>query len=139
MKKLITIILLLALITPMAALADRDPIVGSYYALQDYKLYPETAPDDSIDMIIMVLTFYEDGTIMNTENDISGRTGKQVFSSAGKWEKTDTGYKISLIGLGEGEGILEEDAVLIPLQNFGHLRLHKLITLNPYKDYVLNY
>lgn len=139
MKKLVAVVLLLALIAPAAALADHDPIVGSYYALQDYILYPEVSPADNIDMIIMVLTFYEDGTIMNTENDISGKTGTTSFNSIGKWEKTDNGYIVSLIGLGEGKAIVEDDAILIPIQDTWLLRLHKLVTLNPYKDYVLNY
>ena len=140
MKKLVAVILLLALIVPAAALADRDPIVGSYYSVFDYTLYPEMATSSGgFDIMLMILTFYEDGTIMSTENDIVGKTGTQHFGALGKWEKTDTGYNISLIGLGEGEIIIEENSILVPIQTMGHLRMYKMMILNPYKDYVLNY
>lgn len=35
MKKLIAVIMILALLAPAAVLADRDPIVGSWYFLYD--------------------------------------------------------------------------------------------------------
>ena len=43
MKKLIAVIMILALLAPAAVLADRDPIVGSWYFLYDKALYPEFA------------------------------------------------------------------------------------------------
>ena len=140
MKKLVAVVLLLAMIAPAAALSERDPVVGSYYTIQDYSLYPEMASTGGgVDMIIMVLTFYEDGTIMMTENDITGKDGKQVFSALGKWTKTNTSYNVSLIGWGEGDLIIEENSVLIPVQEMGHLRMHKMEPMNPYKDLVISY
>ena len=140
MKKLITIILILALLLPASALADRDKIVGSWYVLNDYTEYPELAStSNGCDIIIMIYTFFEDGTIMCTENDIVGKTGNVQSSPTGKWEKTGDTYKYSMIGF--GEGIIkfeEENSILLSFLDQGYFRMHKMICLNPYKDYVFN-
>ena len=142
MKKLL-IILVIAMILPVAAFADMpDYIVGNWYVVQDYVKYPELGSiNPGCDYVITVYTFRSDGVILCTENFISGDTGSPKFNPAGKWERTgDNLYKYSLIGLGEGTAKLEKsNCLLISVQDMPntYLRMNKMYSMNPYSDYVV--
>lgn len=138
MKRLITLILILALAVPALTFAeDKEPIIGCWYLFFDSKVTPEFASAfENYDYIIAVYTFLEDGTIACTENDVKNGSGTPLFSAAGKWEKDGSKYKCSIIGFGEGSSYVEEDALFIQTQTPNtYLKLHKLIPLNPYADY----
>ena len=141
MKKLLTVILILALLLPAAAWADDlDPIVASWYMVYDTQLYPEMAANfPGIDFAIAIYTFRSDGRVMCTENDVSGDTGTPMYNVAGKWSKENGTYNYSIIGLGEGTVLLENDQILLSLKQYqgAYMRLHKMIPFDPYSDYVI--
>ena len=102
MKKLITAILILALLLPAAALADnRDPIVGTWYVCFDIKGSPMESSFPDFVTTVMLFTFSESNDISYIELDY---TDTSVTPStrivAGKWEKTGNEYKTSIIGAG---------------------------------------
>lgn len=141
MKKLITIILILAMLLPAAALAeDRDPIVGSWYMLYDKSLYPEMAANFSnTDLIIMIFSFQEDGTVIVTENDITNGVSKASGAVAGKWEKGDPLYKYSILGMGQGDAYVDEGCIYLNIgteDQRGYFRMRKMEPMNPYADYI---
>ena len=139
MKKLITVILILALILPAAAIAENDPVVGNWYFLFDASDYPELASMfDNVDIAFSVYWFTESGTIMSTELSVTEGTGTTNFVSAGRWSKENTGYKYSIIGLGEGKGILEGDNLFLSIQNAEgvYMMMRRMVPFNPYNDYV---
>jgi len=138
MKKLLAIILLIAVLLPAAALADPDPIVGSWYLCYDKLEAPEMAYTfEGYDKVIVIYNYTEEGYISVLEGDINGMSCSPVFYTAGKWEKTDTGYKCSIIGSGEINLILEGDYLFSQIpDSVGYMTMRRIIPLNPYKDVV---
>ena len=141
MKKLIAIILIIALVMPaLAAAEDRDPIVGSWYMLYDKELYPEMSANFSnCDWIIMVFSFLEDGTVICTENDITNNAGIPTSGTAGKWEKGNPLYKYSIVGLGQGDAYVENGCIYLHIgdeNQEAYFRMRKMEPMNPYADYI---
>ena len=140
MKKLLAVVLILALLLPVAALADdtADPIIGHWYLLFDKNVSPELASNfQDNDYIFMIFSFLSDGTILQSEIDIKDKTGNPYSGSAGKWERSGYDYSYSIIALGSGKALLEGDSLLLQMQNSTiYLKLHKLIPLDAYNDYV---
>lgn len=115
MKKLITIILILALALPAAALAEEmDPIVGNWYVLLEIPGTPfETVVPDYTQMIV-ILTFAEDGQIVYAEMDYKGTTVEMKQPRVwGKWEKKDGQYSVSLISVGTDEAFFHDDLLYV--------------------------
>ena len=140
MKRLLIILLALALVLPVSAFAaDTDPIVGQWYFAFDSVATPEFAYNFApYDKVIGIYLFLESGTVMCLELDLQNETGTPTYVAQGKWEKVDDQYNYSIMGFGEGTAILEEDTLLLGLQNANGIcvRLRRLIPFNPYKDYV---
>lgn len=139
MKKLITVILVLALLLPAAALgSDPDPIVGYWYMFIDLKAYPElSAAYGDYDHLISLYYFDESGVIYLLENDVKAGSASPVFTGGGKWEKAQDGYNVSIIGLGETTLSISDDIALLNVTKYSvSAKLRKIITFNPYTDYV---
>lgn len=139
MKKLIAVIMILILVVPAAALADRDPIVGSWYFLYDKSVYPELASSfGNADVSFSVYWFTESGTIMSTDLSATGTTGEASFATAGRWSKADYGYTYSIIAIGEGTVLLDDDRILLSLQSVDnyYMAMPRMVPFNPYRDYV---
>ena len=141
MKKLLAVILIMGLILPAAALAeDPDPIVGSWYLLYDKSLFPEMASTfNGSDIAISVYWFMENGTIMSTENSITGTSGAPSFITAGRWSKSVDSYNYGVIGLGEGTALVEDDKILLSLPGSDgyYMVMHRMIPFDPYHDYLM--
>ena len=134
MKKLFCLLFVLVLL-PIVAFAD-DDIVGSWYMCFDKNATPEFASAfQDCDVIISVYTFWADGTITLFENDITDKSGTPIYTPTGKWEKTSSGYTYSIISLGSGAAIVDNDYIYLEVSTPVYLRLHKLIPLDPYTDY----
>ena len=75
MKRLITIILILSLAVPAAAVAETDPIVGGWYIMLDYHdmPYEDTSLTSGKNYMIYMLFFEENGSI-------SGFSGESLQS-----------------------------------------------------------
>lgn len=141
MKKLIAFIMILAMLMPAAAMAaDPDPIVGSWYLLYDKSLFPEMASTfNGADIAISVYWFMENGTIMSTENSITGTSGVPKFITAGRWSKSADSYNYGVIGLGEGTALVEDDKILLSLPGSDgyYMVMHRMIPFDPYHDYLM--
>ena len=139
MKKLITIILILALLLPAAAPAeDQEPIVGCWYVYYSKAVTPELATSyQNYDRVIAVYIFNADGTITCLEHDYKeGGTDLPMYNSAGKWGHEGNDYKYSIIGLGEGKAFVKDGFIYLGIQNnMFYLKLRWLYPFNPYQDY----
>lgn len=139
MKKLIALILIMAVLVPAAALADneRDPIVGSYYILFDSVLHSEFKESfGNNDLIVCVYSFMDDGRIIITENDIAGSDCTPINGVTGKWEKSGFKYTFSIVGFGTGEAYLKDNDIYLQMPKGYYMKLHALIPFDPYGDYV---
>ena len=142
MKKLITLILALALLLPSAAsLADDpDPIVGCWYMYYDKKFAPELsfAMGDT-DKEVSVYLFSEDGLIYLLDGVVAGNQCTPTWTSAGKWGKKESGYTFSIIGMSSGELLLEDDSIWVEAASNhvakAYMRFRKLFPFDPYNDY----
>ena len=138
MKRLIAIILILALAVPAAALADdRDPIVRAWYMYYNKLDAPEMeSAFKGIDQQSCIYFFYEDGIIYISSIAISAKDGTPGYLSCGKWEKVNGKYNVSIMGIGQGDALIEGDNLLVNIQDNYYFILHKLIPINPFTDYV---
>lgn len=135
MKRLIAIIMIMALLVPAAALAG-EPIVGTWYMLFDKSVTPEIADlFQGYDLIVAAYSFMENGTVILTENDILNGNSEPHTGGSGKWEKKQTNYSYSIIGLGSGEAYVKDDMIYLEAQNGVYLKLRRMIPFNPYQDY----
>jgi hypothetical protein len=144
MKKLITIILILALV-PVIALADeRDPIVGSWYMYVDISITPELAGAfNNSDMLLLILKMNDGGTISSITFALNGSEDNYDYSPAGKWEKDGDSYSLSIVGIGKTKAVIQDgdlifDAKGLTGYNIG-MKLHKLKEFDPYSDYIFNF
>ena len=138
MKRFFAFVLVL-LFLPLFALADEpDPIVGTWYMYFDVTFTPEMASSMSgYDRIISVYTFLSDQSVVCVEHNSKDNTGEPAFGSVGKWEKSGNEYNYSLIGLGEGKAYIKDERLYLGMyENTVYFGLHKLIPINPYKDYI---
>ena len=140
MKKLIALILILALALPAAALAasKRDPIIGYWYIFLDVVQYPELKSSlENYDHGISMYYFDDSGIIYLLENDVKDCVSTPSYASTGKWEKTGSGYNVSILGIGETTLSLDGDAALLKLPSYPlSMKLRKIYTFNPYTDYI---
>jgi hypothetical protein len=143
MRKLITLLLIAALLLPALALAeDPDPIVGPWYSYIDLIEYPELKSiyGEEIERIFMLYYFTEDNMILESDTAITGHEGSQTFSISGRWEKDETGYAISITGLGTNHSVIKDGCLMIGIGNFGNLsgymRAYPITHFSPYTDYV---
>lgn len=139
MKKLLALILIVVLAVPASALAaDQDPIVGSWYMYYEKSLSPEFADlFQNSDFVVCVYIFTEDGSIVCTESDITGKSGNPIISAAGKWSNENGEYSYSIVGLGTGKALIDEESILVQLQNSNlYMKFRKLIPFDFYADYV---
>lgn len=139
MKKLITIILALALFLPAAALAS-DPIVGCWYMYIDLIEHPEMKANyGEFDRIIDIYIFDESGNVSLMEGAISNGACTPSFAATGKWEAGATGYNASLIGIGETTISVSGDEAKLkipsPVGYSVNMKMRRLTPFDMYKDY----
>ncbi len=114
MKKLITIILILAMLTPAAMAEDNDPIVGNWYVLLEIPGTPFESVVPDYTQMIVILTFAEDGQIVYAEMDYKGTTVEMKQPRVwGKWEKEDSKYTVSLISVGTDEAFFKDNLLYV--------------------------
>ena len=143
MKKLLALILILTVMSS-ASLADsslRD-ITGSWYFYYSKDKNPEFSSiyNDS-DYVAFIITCCDDGTVLLSEFDIKDKQITPTCTPAGKWEKAESGYQVSIVGLGEGEAVALGDYLYVQVTDNsdtskGYIRLHRLVPLDPYNDYI---
>ena len=138
MRKLLALILILALTVPAAALAYDDQIVKAWYFYYDKNVTPEMAASfGEYDNMLTIYFFMEDGTITSVNCNVQNKTGETSYLAAGKWEKDGDNYKYSIIGVGQGRCFIENDDLLLQLKDSLYMRLRSLTFYSPYEDYVI--
>jgi len=117
MKKLITIILAMALILPTAAPAeDKDPIIGAWYIMLDYRDIPETPESAGKNYMIYIMIFDDSGSITGiTAEDIQNSGMVAQGAAIGTWSKTDDGYTVNMIGVGSNRAEFSDDRLLVQM------------------------
>lgn len=116
MKKLLCLILALAVLIPAAALAaDPDPIVGAWYLTLDYR---ETSSDDPIiagkKYMVYILIFDESGTVYNMVAESNKNLGFYgSCSTAGAWVQSGGTYVVSLSNIGTCSPTIEDGRLII--------------------------
>ena len=135
------IILALCLAVPFCVSAEsQDPLVGYWYAYIDLKAYPELIPTfGDYDHMLSMYYFDPSGVVYLLENDVKDGASTPYFCSSGKWEKAESGYNVSIIGLGETTlSFYGPNAFLqIPGSPLS-MKLRNITVFNPYKDYSNN-
>lgn len=138
MKRLLTIVLILAILLPAAALAE-DPIVGVWYMHIDLNKYPEMKTTfGQYDSLTDLYFFNADGTITVIEGIITDGACTPVFSSAGKWEKSLFDYNVNIIGIGDTTMSISGNEAKLMVQNGNikiYMKFRRLIDFDPYNDY----
>ena len=140
MKKLIAVILILAMLLPVAALAEeKDPIVGFWYALYDTIAYPEMKSwINGADYSAFIFFFSETGEVFYFGCQYTGLTATPFSSQIGKWKRENGKYLFDKIGYGSGfEGYILEDFLIAQIGNGNdYFKLIRMDVFNPYTDLV---
>ena len=140
MKKLITIIMILALILPAVAMAS--PMDNtSWYMYVDYSKYPEVQEQYGLhDHGISILTFLADHTVIRVEYRIKDSKISLVSITYGTWEHmSNLRYKYNIEGLGEGVVKYNRDLyVYLPGSSTDYAIYKKLVKFDFETDYVRN-
>jgi hypothetical protein len=140
MKKILSLILILALIIPVfATAAERDPIIGCWYLYFDKESVPEMAGAfDNSDLVLTMFICGSDGIIHFCAFREKDGTGETEYSVGGKWEISGSKYQVSIIGIGSGESYIEDDYLYINVSDSPkyYMRLRKLYLFDPYSDYI---
>lgn len=128
MKKLITVILILSLLLPSAALAA-DPIVGTWYIysgiVEDQEIREQAYYEFS------TFHFSENGTVFSSTYDISegGDTSCKDYHVLGMWTKEENDYYVNLGFNGAVKLYFDKDELFFPVSDYS-LRLHKMVPVN---------
>ena len=117
MKRLITIILIIALAVPAAAISENDPIVGGWYIMFDYNDMPYTDPSVAGKNYMIYTLFFEES------GSISGFSGESVQgvgfygsgSTLGTWLKNGDKYTVNIVGIGIGDATIENDRLIVKM------------------------
>ena len=137
MKKLITLILILALTLPAAAMAADDLIVGFWYTFIDNSRYPELMKNyGDYDYVLSAYLFAEDGKIYLLENDVKDGAATPVFYCCGTWDKAQgiRKYNYKIMGIGEGTIRLEEGGDMYLIMGDLSLHFRMIFPFSPYRD-----
>ena len=132
MKKLITIILILALLLPAAALADPDPIVGCWYvSINQDDMKPE-GRIPGISYEVRVLYFDETGIIKQGTFGFGNSYGLSESRDplqVGSWSKNDNGKYTTVYDNIVAESYIEDDMLYIHYDKKNLLGWHRMIDL----------
>lgn len=145
MKKLITIILILAMIVPAASMAAeisveeyKDPLVGYWYLLIEKEELPEKMQKELnkgyyTSPMVSELTIYritEDGTIYQIAGDFLGSYSEAHGGNVcGSWVKTDDSeYIVTVVGKGSGIVNFEDSRMYIYFGGDTYFAFHKMET-----------
>ena len=135
MKKLITVILILALAVPIAASADdQDPIIGCWYMCIDAKDSSQDVIDEGYLYEPTIFLFTPGGQILFQRTEFKESSGTVTdVTYIGKWSKKDDKYFVSIISVGENEALLYDNVlaacVLNPKQ---YILLQRMIPFDVY-------
>ena len=125
MKKLIAIILILAMLLPAVALAERDPIVGTWYVYTGIVEEPELKSKAYFE--ISLFSFTDDGIVFTSTYDVSekGITTVNDYQMIGLWTNKDGKYYVNVGMKGAKEITVEENSLFFPVDDYS-IRVRKM-------------
>lgn len=127
MKKLIAVIMILALLAPAAVLADRDPIVGVWCE------YSGIVEDNETNAYyeINTFTFTADGNVFSSRYDVNedGITTVKDYKVIGLWTNENDHYYINIGFNGAVELFFDNEDLFFPVSSYS-IRARKLKPVN---------
>lgn len=140
MKKLITTILIIALILPAAALAvDRDKIIGYWYMNADNDYHPEFVSNiGDYDSVLDAYYFTKSGRILLLECAIKDDSATPTFASSGTWEAVENkpdNYTCQLFGMGSCTIVIKDGIMELTNGQRITMKLRPMIIFDPYVDF----
>ncbi len=139
MKKLLTVLLILALL-PACSLAYEDPIVGIWYFDMDYSDAPDPSYFKNYTNAIFLLHALPTGELARFEIDITQDHKQETldYTITGKWKRTGSNmYTLSIVGVGENMAFMKDGVLHAILYKDTYTVLHKMIPLDWYNDLYL--
>ena len=138
MKKLLIVILAMALLLPAVTLADPDPIVGAWYVFYDANVHSEVRTwINGCDSSLFIFYFDESGDIYQNTISRTYLNFAPASTQIGKWAAgTDGHYVISIVGRGETfDAYFDNEDMIAQLGgDQTYFRIRKIVVLNPYVD-----
>ena len=138
MKKLIALFLILAMLVPAAGMAeDRDPIIGAWYFFIDMDITPELATNfQGSDKVFAIYEKTKEGIVLGLGlSELNGQ-GTPEHTGVGKWSKDGDKYKYSIIGIGENEAYVIDNALYLKIADGLKMKIRRMEYFNPYTDYI---
>lgn len=130
MKKLLCVLLIVALFLPSAVLADEtDPIVGVWYICIDSADLASDLREQGYSYGVMLFFFTEKGEIISADVEFNGSSGAVTEPTyIGKWEKKGKEYQTSIISAGVDRAWFEDDLLYV---SFNKVQYHGFRKLTP--------
>lgn len=129
MKKLIAVALVIVMFLSTASLAEKDPIVGTWYTytgiVEDTEIRKQAYYEFS------TFHFTEDGDIFTSTYDISeqGITTCKDYKVIGMWTKENGIYYVNIGLKGAVKLVYNEDSLFFPVSDYS-IRVHKMTPVN---------
>ena len=144
MKKLITIILILALFLPAAALAaDPDPIIGCWYFVVDVNMFPKHKQAQFLNnvhirdtkMEAYIFWFTEEGEIYQSITKFRTKQSESEGANiVGTWTKLDNGKYNVVLDSQISKTSITDNRMFVKFGN-GQYAFRKMETINKNKDW----
>ena len=133
MKKLIAVLLILAVLIPVTAIAERDPIVGTWYIYSG--IVDDSELREQAYFELSLFHFTEDGNIFSSTYDVSdkGITTVKDYKVIGLWTVKDGKYFVNIWMTGAKEVEIEANSIFIPVNDY-YIRIKKLDEVNYVTD-----
>lgn len=138
MKKLLCVLLIIALLVPVMAFAD-DPIVGAWYVMFDYKDYPQSAETAGKNCMLYMLFFDQSGVISGLSAEYADTGWTASASVVGTWSNSDGTYTVNLIGIGSFPAEFSNDRLLVKIAENAWYSMRSMEWSNWYTDIILRF
>ena len=135
MKKLLSVVLILALLLPAVSLAaDPDPIVGTWYVYSG--ILDNSENKEGAYYEFSLFHFSENGQVFSSTYDVSekGVTTCKDYQAIGAWIKEKGDYYVNVGLSGAVKLSFDKDTLFFPVSSYS-IRLYKMTPVN----YVLDF
>lgn len=119
----------------------KDPIIGSWYIMLDYKEAPQTGETAGKNYMLYIMIFEESGTISAISGESLESSGLYANGSAvGTWSKDEDGrYTVNILGLGSNKAEISGDRLLVQMTQDIWYSMQRMNMGGWYTDMILRY
>lgn len=140
MKRFFILFLVFVLCVPFASAEGKDPIIGAWYIMLDYKEGPSVQEAADKNYMIYILFFNDDGTIDGISAEDLQSSGMVVEgASVGKWSNDKGVYTANIMGIGSSSPTIENDRLLLKMVDNIYYSMRRLDMGDWYTDIVYRY